>query len=139
MRGCSRPFGGLEHRQLLNGTVMLNYAPDKNQLQVNMVGKTLANLEERGKQQARTWRMRGATMESRQSDDVGGLLPMEEEDKLALFHVLNGQRLGMERLGSIVKRDVRDAGIMKDEITNMTSSSGGRNNSLLSLSKYKLP
>jgi hypothetical protein len=91
-----------------------------------MVGRTLANLEERGKQQARAWRMRGATMESRQSDDVGGLLPMVEEDKLALFHVLNEQRLGMERLGGILKRDVRDAGIMKNEMTNKSSSSGGR-------------
>ena len=84
-----------------------------------MVGKTLANLEERGRQQARAWRMKGATMESRQSDI--GLLPMEEEDKVALFQVLNGQRLGMERLGSIVKRDVRDAGIMKDELSKASS------------------
>lgn len=87
--------------------------------QVNLVGKTLANLEERGRQQARAWRMKGATMESRQSDI--GLLPMEEEDKVALFQVLNGQRLGMERLGSIVKRDVRDAGIMKDELNKASS------------------
>lgn len=84
-----------------------------------MVGETLANLEERGRQQARAWRMKGATMESRQSDI--GLLPMEEEDKVALFQVLNGQRLGMERLGSIVKRDVRDAGIMKDELNKASS------------------
>jgi hypothetical protein len=63
--------------------------------------------------------MKGATMESRQSEI--GLLPMEEEDKVALFQVLNGQRLGMERLGSIVKRDVRDAGIMKDELNKASS------------------
>ena len=58
-------------------------------------------------------------MESRQSEI--GLLPMEEEDKVALFNVLNGQRLGMERLGSIVKRDVRDSGIMKDELSKASS------------------
>ena len=41
---------------------------------------------------------------------------LEEEDKLALFHVLNDQRLGMERLGSIVTRDVRDVDILKEEV-----------------------
>ena len=89
--------------------------------QVNMVGKALADLEERGTQQARAWRMRGATMESQRSEV--GSVSLRDEDKVALFHVLNDQRLGMERLGHIVKRDVRDVGILKDELN---SNSAGK-------------
>lgn len=87
--------------------------------QANMVGKSLADLEERGRHQARAWRMRGATMESQQHSEVGST-QLQEEDKVALFHVLNDQRLGMERLGMIVKRDVRDAGILKEELNKST-------------------
>eukprot|EP00581_Thalassiosira_minuscula_P011552 CAMPEP_0183713898 /NCGR_PEP_ID=MMETSP0737-20130205/8628_1 /TAXON_ID=385413 /ORGANISM="Thalassiosira miniscula, Strain CCMP1093" /LENGTH=484 /DNA_ID=CAMNT_0025942771 /DNA_START=39 /DNA_END=1493 /DNA_ORIENTATION=+ len=87
--------------------------------QVNMVGKSLVDLEERGKQQARAWRMRGATMESSQRSEVADAL--QEEDKVALFHVLNEQRMGMERLGHIVKRDVRDVDILKEELNNAHS------------------
>eukprot|EP00571_Detonula_confervacea_P017759 CAMPEP_0172311774 /NCGR_PEP_ID=MMETSP1058-20130122/15766_1 /TAXON_ID=83371 /ORGANISM="Detonula confervacea, Strain CCMP 353" /LENGTH=457 /DNA_ID=CAMNT_0013025061 /DNA_START=12 /DNA_END=1385 /DNA_ORIENTATION=+ len=87
--------------------------------QTNMVGRSLADLEERGKQQARAWRMRGATMEPQHSEV--GSVPLQEEDKRALFNVLNDQRLGMERLGHIVKRDVRDVGILKDELNKVSS------------------
>ncbi|KAL7538562.1 hypothetical protein ACHAXR_008635 [Thalassiosira sp. AJA248-18] len=88
--------------------------------QVNVVGKSLADLEERGREQARAWRMRGATMKSQHSDDIGSA-PLQEEDKAALFDVLNNQRLGMERLGNIVRRDVRDVGILKDELNNAST------------------
>ena len=57
------------------------------------VGTSLADLEERGRGQARAWRMRGATMES--SSQHVDSAPLGEEDKAALFHVLNDQRLGM--------------------------------------------
>lgn len=87
--------------------------------QVNVIGKSLANLEEIGKQQAQAWRVRGATIEAR--SDFGSL-PLREEDKIGLFHVLNDQMLGMERLGRIVNRDVRDMSILKDELSNMSSS-----------------
>mmetsp|Transcript_23059 Transcript_23059/g.37574 ORF Transcript_23059/g.37574 Transcript_23059/m.37574 type:complete len:346 (+) Transcript_23059:172-1209(+) len=93
--------------------------------QVNQVGKSLADLEERGRQQARAWRMRGATMESQHSE--AGAVSLQEEDKMALFNVLNDQRLGMERLGHIVKRDVRDVSILKDELNRASS---GRVNAL---------
>ncbi len=88
--------------------------------QVNTVGNSLSNLEEMGRQQARAWRMRGATIESR--SDFGSL-PLQEEDKVGLFHVLNDQMLGMERLGRIVNRDVRDVGILKDELKKASSGS----------------
>ena len=92
--------------------------------QMNIVGKTLSNLEERGKHQARAWRMRGATLESSQQHSVAGSIQsLQEEDKVSLFHVLNDQRLGMERLGHIVKRDVRDVGILKDELNKASSGS----------------
>lgn len=87
--------------------------------QCNIVGTSLADLEERGRQQARAWRMRGATMESQQSEV--GTVSLQEEDKMALFHVLNDQRLGMERLGHIVKRDVRDVDILKGELNKASS------------------
>lgn len=87
---------------------------------VNLVGTSLADLEQRGTQQARAWRMRGATMESPHLEV--GSEPLQEEDKKALFNVLNDQRLGMERLGHIVKRDVRDVEILKDELNKAASS-----------------
>lgn len=87
------------------------------------VGTSLADLEERGRQQARAWRMRGATMESSRRTDAASA-PLQEEDKVALFHVLNDQRLGMERLGHIVKRDVRDVDILKDELNKAASGRG---------------
>jgi nuclear pore complex protein Nup54 len=86
---------------------------------VNIIGESLSNLEELGKQQARAWRMRGETIESR--SDFGSL-PLREEDKVGLFHVLNDQMLGMERLGRIVNRDVRDVGILKNEMNKTLSS-----------------
>lgn len=111
--------------------------------QVNIVRMKLCDLEERGRQQARNWRrMRGeeeaaAAMNTNVSDGVsscggsGELLSssssfstsLSDEDKLALFHVLNDQRLGMERLGSIVTRDVRDTEILKEEMSKAESSS----------------
>jgi nuclear pore complex protein Nup54 len=87
---------------------------------VNTVGKGLMELEERGRLQARAWRTRA------QSNNMnGGMLgstseeatTLGEQDKAALFSVLNDQRMGMERLGDIVKRDVRDAGILKEELS----------------------
>mmetsp|Transcript_15853 Transcript_15853/g.25612 ORF Transcript_15853/g.25612 Transcript_15853/m.25612 type:complete len:301 (+) Transcript_15853:399-1301(+) len=91
--------------------------------QAGFVGTSLADLEERGRQQARTWRMRGATMDSQQqqqssrSSEVG----LREQDKVELFQVLNEQRLGMERLGHIVKKEVRDVGILKEELEKASS------------------
>jgi len=99
--------------------------------QVNLVAVRLRDLEERGRQQARNWRMRGATQLQQQRNN-GGVdgTALSEEDKLALFHVLNDQRLGMERLGSIVTRDVRDTDILKEEMNKAESvvrgGSGGR-------------
>jgi len=100
--------------------------------QVNLVAVRLRDLEERGRQQARNWRMRGAT-QLQQQRNGGGVdgTALSEEDKLALFHVLNDQRLGMERLGSIVTRDVRDTDILKEEMNKAESfvrgsGSGGR-------------
>lgn len=88
--------------------------------QVNLVAMKLRDLEERGRQQARNWRMRGAStnlqLQQRRNGLDGGASTLSEEDKLALFHVLNDQRLGMERLGSIVTRDVRDTEILKEEM-----------------------
>uniref|UniRef100_A0A7S2M2R6 Nucleoporin Nup54 alpha-helical domain-containing protein n=1 Tax=Skeletonema marinoi TaxID=267567 RepID=A0A7S2M2R6_9STRA len=100
--------------------------------QVNLVAVRLRDLEERGRQQARNWRMRGATQlqQQRNNGGVDGTTALSEEDKLALFHVLNDQRLGMERLGSIVTRDVRDTDILKEEMNKAESvvrgGSGGR-------------
>jgi flagellar biosynthesis chaperone FliJ len=98
--------------------------------QVNMGVRQLRDLEERGRQQARNWRMRGATMMSHTASDGGGggaslSSTLSEEDKLALFHVLNDQRLGMERLGSIITRDVRDTEILKEEMSKAESSVRG--------------
>lgn len=76
---------------------------------------SLADLEERGRLQARTWRMWGATRESRLRSGAGAR-PLTERDRAELFHVLNEQRLGMERLGHIVKKEVRDVGILKEEL-----------------------
>lgn len=52
---------------------------------------------------------------------------MNDEDKLALFHVLNDQRLGLERLGNIMKKDGRDVGIVLDELSKASSSSSSGN------------
>ncbi|KAL7544652.1 hypothetical protein ACHAWF_008027 [Thalassiosira exigua] len=91
--------------------------------QAGAVGKALSDLEERGRRQARAWRMRGAAAgPARQAG--AGMAPLSEDDRGALFHVLNEQRLGMERLGHIVKRDVRDVNILKKELNNAASSSG---------------
>ena len=90
--------------------------------QVTLVDKALIDLEERGKHQARAWRMRGATIESQRQHVTNTVEdPLQTEDKVALFNVLNDQRLGMERLGNIVNRDVRDASILKEELTKETS------------------
>jgi len=93
--------------------------------QVTIVARRLRDLEERGRQQARNWRMRGA-VETRNDVGGGGMdgtkSVLSEEDKLALFHVLNDQRLGMERLGSIVTRDVRDTEILKEEMIKAESA-----------------
>ena len=86
----------------------------------NAVAASLADLEERGRRQARTWRMRGATMESRPRSQVDAA-PLTEQDKAALFQVLNDQRLGMERLGHIVKKEVRDVEILKAELEKASS------------------
>eukprot|EP00985_Skeletonema_marinoi_P014343 scaffold7266_cov121-Skeletonema_marinoi.AAC.5 len=100
--------------------------------QVNLVAVRLRDLEERGRQQARNWRMRGATqLQQQRNGGMDGTTALSEEDKLALFHVLNDQRLGMERLGSIVTRDVRDTDILKEEMNKAESvvrggSGGGR-------------
>lgn len=91
--------------------------------QVNGVMRKLVDLEERGRQQARNWRMRGAVVDKSGGNGSGGEPLLSEEDKLALFHVLNDQRLGMERLGSIVTRDVRDTEILKEEMTKATEKS----------------
>lgn len=98
-------------------------------LQVNIVGQSLINLEERGKQQSRSWRMKGATlMSSQQQHSLNNspALSMNDEDKLALFHVLNDQRLGLEHLGHIMKKDGRDVGIVLDELRSSSSSSGNK-------------
>mmetsp|Transcript_11781 Transcript_11781/g.18077 ORF Transcript_11781/g.18077 Transcript_11781/m.18077 type:complete len:487 (-) Transcript_11781:39-1499(-) len=93
--------------------------------QVNLVAMKLRDLEERGRQQARNWRMRGAStnlqLQQRRNNGLDGAACLSEEDKLALFHVLNDQRLGMERLGSIVTRDVRDTEILKEEMNKAES------------------
>jgi len=86
----------------------------------NIVGAALTELEERGRRQARSWRTRGAALESRWRPGAG-LTPLGEEDKVALFQVLNEQRLGMERLGHIVKREARDTGILKEELEKASS------------------
>jgi hypothetical protein len=97
--------------------------------QVNSVAVNLRTLEERGRQQARNWRMNRATSSSSSSstimDDASMMLSstLSDDDKLALFHVLNDQRLGMERLGSIVTRDVRDVEILKEEMMGRRSRS----------------
>lgn len=91
--------------------------------QVTLVDKALIDLEERGKHQARAWRMRGATIESQRQHVTTTTVedPLQTEDKVALFNVLNDQRLGMERLGNIVNKDVRDASILKEELTKETT------------------
>eukprot|EP00580_Thalassiosira_gravida_P016911 CAMPEP_0201662950 /NCGR_PEP_ID=MMETSP0494-20130426/4890_1 /ASSEMBLY_ACC=CAM_ASM_000839 /TAXON_ID=420259 /ORGANISM="Thalassiosira gravida, Strain GMp14c1" /LENGTH=469 /DNA_ID=CAMNT_0048141429 /DNA_START=82 /DNA_END=1491 /DNA_ORIENTATION=- len=89
--------------------------------QAGFVGTSLADLEERGRQQARTWRTRGATTESRQQQSSRSSEPLREQDKVELFQVLNEQRLGMERLGHIVKKEVRDVGILKEELEKASS------------------
>lgn len=94
--------------------------------QVNLVAMKLRDLEERGRQQARNWRMRGASTNLQLRQRNGGEVALSEEDKLALFHVLNDQRLGMERLGSIVTRDVRDTEILKEEMNKAESVVRGR-------------
>ena len=100
-------------------------------LQVNIVGQTLINLEERGKQQSRSWRMKGATlMSSQQLQHNSSTLSMNDEDKLALFHVLNDQRLGLERLGNIMKKDGRDVEIVLDELSKASSSSSSSGNNV---------
>ena len=82
-------------------------------------------LEERGKQQSRSWRMKGATLLSsqQQKQHNSPVLSMNDDDKLALFHVLNDQRLGLEHLGNIMKKDGRDVGIVLDELSKVSSSS----------------
>ena len=52
---------------------------------------------------------------------------MNDDDKLALFHVLNDQRLGLEHLGNIMKKDGRDVGIVLDELSKASSSSSSGN------------
>ena len=47
---------------------------------VNQVGKFLADLEERGRQQARAWRMRGATMESQHTN--AGSVSLQDDHEL---------------------------------------------------------
>ena len=84
-------------------------------------------LEERGKQQSRSWRMKGATLLSSQQQHNSPVLSMNDDDKLALFHVLNDQRLGLEHLGNIMKKDGRDVGIVLDELSKASSSSSSGN------------
>lgn len=88
---------------------------------LNAAGKSMADLEERGRRQARAWRTRGATMESSRTVEHPSASALQEEDKVALFNVLNEQRMGMERLSHIVKRDVRDVGILDDELRRSSS------------------
>ena len=73
--------------------------------------------------------MKGATlMSSQQLQHNSSTLSMNDEDKLALFHVLNDQRLGLERLGNIMKKDGRDVEIVLDELSKASSSSSSGNN-----------
>ena len=60
-------------------------------------------------------------MESSRTVEHPSASTLQEEDKVALFNVLNEQRMGMERLGHIVKRDVRDVGILDDELRRSSS------------------
>ncbi|EJK50395.1 hypothetical protein THAOC_30644 [Thalassiosira oceanica] len=84
--------------------------------QIKLAESKLLELEERGKHQSRAWRMRGATLEAQKSRDDFTNEKLSEEDKMALFNVLNDQRLGMERLGDIVAKDSRDAAILHSEL-----------------------
>ena len=110
--------------------------------EVNRMICVLCDLEERGREQARLWRKRGATggggdgITSGVTNGGGGIdntssSSLEEEDKLALFHVLNDQRLGMERLGSIVTRDVRDVDILKEEMGKALDQGRGSSGSVV--------
>ena len=100
--------------------------------QVENVAGELVRLEERGREQARCWRRRGVTSSSTVVGNDDGtssssmMMMMGEEDKLALYHVLNDQRVGMERLSEIVLRDVRDVDILKEELENGGSGVGRR-------------
>lgn len=73
--------------------------------------------------------MKGASlMLSQQRQHNNSTLSMndDDDDKLALFHVLNDQRLGLEHLGHIMKKDGRDVGIVLDELSKVSSSSGNK-------------
>ena len=92
--------------------------------QIKLAESKLLELEERGKHQSRAWRMRGATLEAQNSRDDHANETLGQEDKVALFNVLNDQRLGMERLGDIVAKDSRDAVILHSELDRDQSGRG---------------
>ena len=89
--------------------------------QARAVGQSLAELEERARQQARAWRRRRAARDAQPLES--GAAALTQEDKAALFNVMSEQKVGLERLADIVKRDVRDVGIVKDELSKASSVS----------------
>jgi hypothetical protein len=79
--------------------------------EVNYVTRGMVEVEERGREQGRSWKKKAV---SGLTKDLHWLL--EKEDKAVLMDVLNEQRSGLEGLGHILKRDERDVGIFKEEL-----------------------
>jgi len=90
---------------------------------MRLVEKMLGEVEERGTRQARVWRMRASSLDSRAG---GGLevaaAELGDEEKYELFKSLNEQMLGNETLGQCVKRDMRDVEILKEELGRRVSA-----------------
>ncbi|KAL7468407.1 hypothetical protein ACHAXS_008635 [Conticribra weissflogii] len=91
------------------------------------VERMLGEVEERGTRQARVWRMRASSLDSRAygggSEAVAAAAAeLGEEEKYELFKSLNEQMLGNETLGQCVKRDVRDVEILKEEMERRVSA-----------------
>lgn len=85
---------------------------------VNVLTRSVMDIEERGREQSRLWKRKAAS-------GVSGVdWSLEREDKVALMEVLEEQKCGLEGLGHIVTRDERDVGILKEELEKAYSSTG---------------
>jgi hypothetical protein len=86
---------------------------------VNVLTRGVVDVEERGREQSRQWKRRAVS-----TVNTGGW-SIEKEDKEALMEVLKEQKIGLDGLEHIVKRDERDVGILKEELEKAYHSGSG--------------
>mmetsp|Transcript_26659 Transcript_26659/g.38992 ORF Transcript_26659/g.38992 Transcript_26659/m.38992 type:complete len:475 (-) Transcript_26659:294-1718(-) len=94
--------------------------------QLNQVGKTMGDVEKRAQAHAQYLRSTGGAGEGGDGGgDDSNANTLTEEDKTELFTVMNEQKEGLERLVNIVKKDLRDVNILKEEVGKINMAVGG--------------